>query len=370
MSRLKLLYIIGQLRRGGAEQQLYYLLQQLPDPAIVVSLEKDHPDTYWTEPMRALGHQVVEIPRRGSFDFGRIRVLTALIRREKPSIVHLFTDTPSGIYGRIACILAGQKYVVIGERRHPQADPRWYRLLKRYVLNSRVSAVIANAEASRQFLIEQENLAPSRVHYIPNGIDLSRFQPAANRTQPRGMLPESWRDKKIVINVGSLLPKKAPEVYVAVAKAVMDQYPEARFLHVGRGRLLQEVRALSEQLGLADRLIFMGERTDIPDILHACDLFVMTSRNEGTPNAAMEAMATGLPCVLTDTGDCRTLIKDGSTGYVVPLDPTLLTDRIVQLLRDDPARQAMGVQALQAIQQYSIPRMAEQYLNIYKSLAS
>lgn len=364
----RVLYIIGQLQRGGAEQQLYYLLREWAHDASVIVLERNPQHGYWAQPIRDLGYEVLELARHGHFDIRRLGNLLHQIRLLQPDIIHLFNDSRSNFYGRMATLLTRTSCVIVNERRHPLADPKWYRSLKRWWLNHHIAAMVANARSSLDFAITQLRFPPYKAHYIPNGLDLTRFQRDPD-LDARALLPDDWRDKIIVGTVGSLLSKKAPDVYVHAARHIVDIYPDARFLHIGKGPLLSSVKALQNDLGLSDHMEFMGQRLDVPQLLQAMDVFVMTSRNEGMPNAVMEAMAMQLPCVVTDAGDSRDIVIDGRTGFVVPVgDINSLTERILTLVTDPAMRKRFGEQGNSVIQDFSTQRMAERYKQLYSEL--
>ncbi len=359
----RILYVVGQLDKGGAEQQLAYLLENLRPKATVLSLSEDG---YWAEPIRRLGYEVIELGRSpGVSRVTRLWTLARLIRSQQPDVVHVFMDGLTGLYGRLAALIARHPHVIVGERRHPSLDAGWYSLLKRVWLNRHVAAIVANARSSQTYLIAHDRVPTWKAVFIPNGLNLSRFD---NRgpDDRKASLPESWRDKVIIGMVCGLRPKKAPETFLRVAKGVLNQNPDVRFVHVGDGPLRDEVARLSRDLGVQEFVLFMGERNDVPELLRAMDIFILTSRNEGAPNAVMEAMAAALPCVATDAGDCAELIGDGETGFVVPIDDEeRLVDRLLRLVPDAELRQSMGMRGQARIQAFDLCRMAEQYRELY-----
>ena len=147
MKQMKILYIIGQLSRGGAEQQLYYLLSQLPEPATVLSLSKGG---YWVEPIRELGHEVIELERTKRFEFKRFFSTLNLMKKSKPDIIHIFLDGISSLYARLAGIITNNPLVVIGERSIPLHYPKWYRFLLPY-LNRFVARIVCNSLTACEF---------------------------------------------------------------------------------------------------------------------------------------------------------------------------------------------------------------------------
>ena len=361
----RIVYIVSQLGQGGAEQQLYYLLKYLRPNADLISLAEGG---YWLQPIRDLGYRVIELKRQRSFDLSRLRAVQQYIQTEQPDIVHLFMDGEPGAYGRIATLLTRHPHVVVGIRNHPARDTGWYTTLRRYALNRHISMTVSNAMSSHRYMIEQEGILPERARFIPNGLELERFSPT-QAAERKTLLPEDWRDKVIVGTVGALAERKWPEQFVEVARRVLDQTGSVRFVHAGDGDLREKVQQLSRDLGVDQYMRFLGARRDVPAVLQAFDIFLMTSRNEGTPNAAMEAMATGLPCVLTDIGDCRELIVEGETGFIAPVgDADQLARYVLQLAADPALRQRMGQAGYARIQDYDVHKMAAQYRDLYREI--
>lgn len=170
----------------------------------------------------------------------------------------------------------------------------------------------------------------------------------------------------IVGTVGSFTVSKSPDVYIKVARRVLDQNSNVRFLHVGNGPLRERVQQISQELNVEPYVLFLGSRSDVPDILRALDIFTLTSSNEGTPNVVMEAMATALPCVVTDIGDCKDLVPHGQTGFLAPVGAVeALADHILCLANDVELRRAQGEAGYQRIQSYDVQKMAEQYRILY-----
>ncbi len=356
------LYVVSQLGQGGAEQQLYYVLKYLKPNAIVLSLA---PDGYWTKPIRELGYDVIELDRAGSFDFKRLWAVSHLMRNLRPDIVHLFLDGVPGAYARLGAWITRHPRLIIGMRNHPSRDPTWYTLMRRFWLDSTAALVVANARQCQKYLVEQDGLPPHKVKFIPNGIELGRFSPDYS-AERKSILPAEWQDKVIVGSIGALADRKSPETFMKVAARVINQCDRVRFIHAGDGPLKPVVESLRQELGIKEALHFLGSRRDTPEVFRAMDVFLLTSRYEGMPNVIMEAMASALPCVVTDIGDCKELVHDGATGYVAPVgDVELLADRVLRLVHDEPLRRALGRRGYEQIQDYDVHKMVDQYKDIY-----
>jgi glycosyltransferase involved in cell wall biosynthesis len=362
----RILYIIGQLGRGGAEQQFYYLLKYLRPNARVISLSSGG---YWADPIRKLGLEVIELKRRGRGDLRRFLRIVQEIRQYQPDIIHIFLDGMYGLYGRLAAILTRHNGVIVGERGTPTFDPHWYIQARKLWLNRHVCYVIANSRSAYDYLVSKMDLPIYKAKFIPNGLEIARI--VKESSEGANPLPIEWQDKPIVITVGGLSSPKAPDLFVRVARKVSSQNPHVRFVIVGDGELRASVETLRHEFGLQDMLLLAGHQYNVPRWLSASSIFLMTSRFEGTPNALMEAMSVGLPCVVTDVGGCRELVKDGETGYVVPSgDENSLVDRLSRLLHNAGLRQSMAAKGQAQIDLYSVNNMVSQYKEIYRSVVT
>ncbi len=362
MNDYSVLYLIGQLDRGGAEQQLYHLLARLHPRATVVSFS---PGGYWAEPIRQLGYQVIELERHHRLEVQRLRQVHHLIRTLKPDITHLFLDSVSGLYGRLAVMLARNTRFIVNEGNHPTYHPQWYQNLLPF-LNRDVKAVIANSYIARDYMLAHHMIRPQQAGVVFNGLDINKFLGSVTGNWP---LPETWRGKPIIGTVAHLTNNKSPENFIRVAAQVVKKYPDARFVFVGEGPLRPVVEALRDELGVTDVVQLIGERRDVPDLLKAMSMFILTSRVEGSPNAIIEAMASGLPCVVTDSGGCRELVLNGVTGFVVPIgDDDAMAAHICTLLGDETLRRQMGEKGKERSQLYSLDVFTEAFSTIYQNL--
>jgi len=218
----------------------------------------------------------------------------------------------------------------------------------------------------------------SRLRLIPNGVDIDRFAPLdpdERLAVRQAICAETGWDANapIVVFVGSVELRKGLDLLVAAWEQEIACHRDARLLIVGptlsehvsfRSRLEAELR----ESGLESSVSFADYVEAPEEYLGACDVFAFPSREEGLPNALIEAQAVGLPCVATDIpGITSDVIEDGQTGLIVPQeDPAALADAIVALLSDGGRRSAMGVHARErAVERFSIEQVAEQYRELY-----
>ena len=178
------------------------------------------------------------------------------------------------------------------------------------------------------------------IHSVP---DLRRFRPDVDGASVRRKLGIP-SDSPVVGTVARLAPDKAVDDFLRAAGAVVRYYPNARFLAVGQGGERARLERMAEELGVSENVIFTGFRTDVPELVAAMDVFVLASvACESLGTAALEAAAGGKPVVATDIAGVKEAVKDGETGFLVPMRaPDAIADKVCELLSDDELRSRMG----------------------------
>jgi glycosyltransferase involved in cell wall biosynthesis len=219
---------------------------------------------------------------------------------------------------------------------------------------------------------ERLGYTPATWSVIPNGFDVETFRPrdAARPEIRRELGVES--SAPLVGLLARFHPMKDHPTFLQAAAKVASTCPDVRFVAAGRG--VDSSPALADlvaRLGLRDRVFLLPERRDAPRFLASLDVAVSASYSEAFPNVVGEAMASGVPCVVTDVGDARLLV--GETGSVVPpRDPLALADELKRLLNLDLAsRQSLGLRSRRRIvDEFSLPRAAEKYQQLYEDLTA
>jgi glycosyltransferase involved in cell wall biosynthesis len=207
------------------------------------------------------------------------------------------------------------------------------------VLASMAQAIIVNSDAvARRF----SGGSLRKVHRIHNGVNLSRFNPRSTPPGLRSSLGIS-DSSPLVVSVGRFVPYKGYRHLVEAARLVENSMPGVHWILVGDGEQWQELEARCQSLGLQAQIHFPGWREDIPEILSACDIFVLPSLSEHFGRVVIEAMAMGKPVVVTDAGGVPEIVADGLCGLLVqPGQAAPLAEALLSLLRDPARRGRMG----------------------------
>ena len=212
-------------------------------------------------------------------------------------------------------------------------------------------AYIAVAERHGRFLVDQLHFPADKVRVIPNGIDVDRFSCTPQRLPTRAALGLTPTTPTVGI-VAALRPEKNHELLLRAAQIVKARIPEAVFLIVGDGPQRPGLEAFARQLDVASSVRFLGMRSDIPALLAAMDVFVLTSRMEANPVSILEAMAAGLPVVAPRVGSIDESVVEGVTGYMTEpgcVEP--VAERLVELLENPARARTMGIAGQQTVQQ-------------------
>ena len=226
-----------------------------------------------------------------------------------------------------------------------------------------VDKVIANAEACKQSVIEQENARPENIFVVPNLIETECF---ANI--PTWTAANAHHSRRIGI-VGNLKAVKGTDVFIDAAKIVLKKHPDVQFELAGTGNT-EQYQSQIEQLDITSNVRLLGSLSDVPAFLSTLDVAVLSSRSEGLPNAIMEYMAAGRPCVVTDVGGCGELIQHERNGLLVPSEnPAALAEGIVELLdHTDKAAQFAAVARKDISEKYEAAVVANQWCEIYDNV--
>ncbi len=309
---LRVLHVVQQLKSGGAETFVRGLTAGLREGGLDASILSVYADGLSGAERAALGVPVTSLDRRGRGDLvGFYPRLVAAVRAARPDILHAHLH--AGKYaGRIAALVAGVPAIVFTE--HGDEAGGALRAAVNRMLHPRTTAFVVFSQAQRRAFALRERVSLERVVVIPNGV---ARPPDADRAGLRAELrlpPEAFA----YFVPARLTAQKNPSL---VLRSFALSFPSdecARLIFAGTGPLEAALRAEATELGVAERVMFLGFRDDVPRLMRGMDAFVMASVWESMPLALGEAMRAGLPVVTTPWEGYDTFVTDGITAVVAP----------------------------------------------------
>lgn len=371
-----ILNVITGLGRGGAEMMLLRLVPLLREaglPSRVVSLQDGG------EVGHLLKERGIEVKGLGMIrsrpSWSGLRALVRDIAHTRPALIQGWMYH-GNVAATVAAKLARYTGPICWNVRHSAYPGQREKPLTRLLLRTgawispRVDAIVyCSAPSARQH--RRIGYTPRRETIIPNGFHTGLFRPdRAARAATRAALEAGGKTPLIGL-VGRWHPLKDQTTFLRAAALVRQSYPRARFVLAGRGLETgnAELMRAIDEAGVGDAVHLLGERRDVPALLAGLDLFCLSSVSESFPNVVGEAMACGVPCVVTNVGETGEIV--GDTGVVVPArDPRALADGLVKLLKEDAqSRRRRGERARNRIvARYSMDIVLDRYLELYRDL--
>ncbi|MCB9896367.1 MAG: glycosyltransferase family 4 protein [Planctomycetes bacterium] len=381
MGAVPVVHVITQLELGGAQQNTLHTVARL-DRARFRPHLLCGPGGLLDDEARALNgvelHFVDELERpiRPGRDLTAARVIADLLRDVAaggPCVVHTHSSK-AGIVGRWAAHRAGVGPVVhtIHGFGHDAVPGRFVR--RAVLAVERTMARHTDAFVSVSRANEVEGLAlrllggkPCRI--IRSGIDVDDFARAdALRAAARAELGYA-PDARVVGMIACLKPQKAPADFVDLAARVLEQAPDVEFFLAGDGELRADVERLVEANGIGPRFRLLGWRRDVPELLGALDVLVLTSRWEGLPRVCPQAMAAGRPVVATNVDGIPEAVVEGRNGFLFePGDTALAARRVLTLLDDPSLRRRHADAGRRAVDEFRQETMVAEQERLYDEL--
>lgn len=337
---IRLMLFTDSFIAGGTERQFVETLRLLDRTRYdirVGCLKRRGP---FLADVEAAGVPVLEFPIRSLHGVDTVQWFARLVRylrAERIDVVHAFE-----FYTSLFAVLAARVArvpVALASRRDLLSLRSPARQWAIRLGGLAAHGIVANSTAAVQRLYLGLN---RKVTVIPNILDKSTFCTTRTPHEVRSELGLS-ADAPVFGAVSALRPEKGLETLLEAAAHVFRSLPEARLVIAGDGSEQARLKSLASQLNIAERVIFAGHRSDVPDVLSALDVVVSPSDTESLPNAVLEAMALARPVVATRVGGTPELVVDGETGYLVDSGASQpMAERIMELLRDSNVRSSMG----------------------------
>ncbi len=376
MRLINLLYVITKLELGGAQKQLLSLIRHLDKNRFRLFLFTTEDGLLLPEALSINGLTIkksicLERPINPLKDLFALIEIYRFIKKNNIEIVHTHSSK-AGILGRLAARVA--KVRIILHTVHgwsfndyqPRAERLFFIWLER--LSARFSdKLVVASNYDRQKGLDNHIGKKNKYSLIRYSVDYTEFNiKDQNIREELGINPNDL----VVGMIDCLKSQKSPQDFIRLAFLVKKFSPHIKFLLVGDGILRRSIEKLIEKLNLKNYVILTGWRRDIPRILSAIDVFVLTSLWEGLPIAVLEAMASSKPIISTDTGGVKEVIVEGKSGFLVPSrDMNKMSQRLAVLLNDENLRTQIGQNAKDSLDSnFTIRNMIRRNENLYEEL--
>jgi glycosyltransferase involved in cell wall biosynthesis len=365
--------VIDNLEYGGAQRQVIELANHI-DPSRfdvhICSLSEYVP---LADRMVDRERRLHVITKQWKYDVTVVPRLATLLHRLKADIVHGYLFAAE-IAARLAGRLA-RTPLIFGSERNTDYHLKRRQLLTYRLTRDCMDLLVANSNAGAQFDCRLLGYYPSQCRVIHNGVDTQRFRPHDEQAFRHEL---GIGNQEFVVGMfASFKKQKNHQLLFCAARRVLQRLPQTRLLLVGdelyggmygSDDYKRDMDRLVDELAIRERCLFLGNRRDVERLYCVCDLTVLPSLFEGTPNVALESMACGVPVIATQVSDNSLIIPDGRVGYVIPLgDEVALSERICQLLEDSAQRLQMGREARTWVEaEFSIARLIDKTAKVYQ----
>lgn len=371
VNSVRILLLVRSLDAGGAERQLVYLAGEMQERGHKVAVGTFYRSGILARELESRGIEIIDLAKRGRWDvFGFMWRTVLLMRAFRPDVIYSFLGGANIVAAVARTLVSGAK--LVWSVRSSNVDLKRYDWLHRasYAIESCMSGapdlIIANSFAGRDFAVAN-GFPPGRIVVVPNGIDTERFRPHPRlRAAERRRLQLS--EGEIAVGVLARLdPMKGHAILVNAAAEIGDRDPPLRFVFFGEGPEEPRLRMLAYHTLPHARVQFSGATASPEIALNALDICCSPSLfGEGFSNSIAEAMACGLPCVVTDVGDSAAIVR--RYGVVVPPgDPHALANAILHLAARLDSFDTAAVRA-RIVENFSITAMADRTLKLFERL--
>ncbi len=341
---MRVLILDNEFDMGGKERVLFQFMSRADKSRFHFAVCCLKSGGYFKDKLTEMGIPFYDGILRHRFDAMGFFGLARVLRTERPDLIYTFSHPNTVIFAHLAKQRGLAPHMLVSY--HAMGDTGWARQVVPYLLPllRRADELWAVAEIQKDYLVKTEGLPREKIRVIHNGVNTERFQPASTeeRASIRKELGIHDRDFAI-ISVASLKPLKRIDALLRVAARLAGSGVPVRTIVAGDGSERASLEALARELGIAEKVSFLGNRDDVHRLLKASDVFVLASRTEAFPNVVLEAMATGLPVVTTDVGSVREMVEPGRSALVVPTgDDSALETALLTLSNDVALQHKLG----------------------------
>ena len=362
--KIRVMHVVLTMGNGGLENVVLNLCRSIKNPEIeqlVCCLEAEGPLVQFLE---ELGVPVFFLGKKPGIDFLLPLKLARLFRRQKIDVVHSH-DTGANVYGGLGGLFARVKSVVKTE--HGGINLVTSSLLKFDTwLSNRLDKVISVSTYLKNQMVQQ-GVNPKKIIVIPNGIEVEKFQQTIDSVQTRKEFGFEEGDT-VIYTVGRFVPLKNTQLLIKVAPKILAEFPQVKFAIIGFGPLEDDLKKMVAEANIQESVKFLGNRTDLPKILPALDIFVLCSRLEGLGLVILEAMAAGKPVIATRVGGIPEIVKDKQNGLLFTTDneEELIAAIKAYLNQPELRKKLAAAGEITVNSRFTISGMAQAHTKVYR----
>lgn len=361
--KIGVLFIVSNFKSGGTESQLVEILKGMDrdrfKPHILCFERKGS----LLGAVERLGIEIHVLGIRRTLSlrtFKALRRAAAWAERKEVRVVHTF-HFHGALYGAVMKRMCPGLRLIVCEQGLTEPNRLRHRMGRRFYYPL-ADVILTNCEAVRQVIAARDGLDPGRIRVIYGGVDMEKFSPG-----PDGRGGDRSGDEYVIGCVGRLHPDKGQLLLAEAAPEILREIPEARIVVVGDGPQRGLLEEAIERRGIGSRFTLLGDRQDVPALLPTFDLVVLPSMNEGFANAALEAMACGVPVVASDAGGNTETVLDGRTGLTFPRgDARALGSAIARMAADRAGAAALAEAARRrVIKEFGVDSLVRRHQELY-----
>jgi glycosyltransferase involved in cell wall biosynthesis len=370
--KINILHICETSGIGGAETVLYNIVSSL-DKSRYNSVVLLYRTGWLYDKLRDIGTKTIVMADYHSWD---IRLFLSIRRAVKDEHIHLIHShlPDANAHSSIVGFFVGVP-VITTYHGKISYSPNIFNItrMKLSIVRRLSSRVVAVSNYLKNALSQVAGLPPGKIATIYNGIEMGQYDTSIDiiaKKKQLGLNP----DDKIVGITANQRPDKGYEYFVRAAALINAKMPDVKFLLIGeeqadiKARLVKELK----NPGFSDKVYFLGFRSDVRELLRIMDVFVLSSISEGLSIATIEAMAAGIPVIVTRSGGPEEIVIDGETGYLVPIkNEREIADKAIELLTHEELRAKISARAKENVRaKFNIENMISNYDNLYRDVLS
>ena len=369
MQKIRILHIVHSLNIGGLERVVINLAKGLLEkghqPVICCLSEKGR----LSEQAENSGVPVFALAKKDGIDPRIPFQLRSVIKAGVFDLIH--THNEAGlIYGALSALMAGQRKIVHTEhgKEAEYQDDKRLQQIEGFLLR-RVRDVVLVSSQLREIMPAVRRLDQNRVHTIVNGIDADVYSIHRHRARMKialGLKPDGF----VIGHIARMIPLKNQQFLLSVFEELRKEFEGIQLVLVGDGPSRRELEERCIRAGMEQDVLFIGSRTDIPEVLSVMDLFLLTSTTEGISVTVLEAMAAGIPVIASRVGGNPEVIEDGKNGFLLELDGVQnWVAKAGELIVSPEERARISFNGKHSVRRnFSVKAMTESYERIYQSL--